>query len=118
MSLNLGLPVADELLFLNESYHLCDLLSWVAIGARSSENYLYRAVASGLDIPVGIKNPICGSISQAVNSIVVARHPQMFIFGENQVETKGNPYAHIVLRGSNQKPNYDFSYLREVRKAH
>lgn len=110
----MGLPIADEALFTHNARGFIELLSWVAIGARSSEDQEHRIFASGIDCPVGIKNPTHGSLKIGVNSVVAAQHSHYIVLDGNEVETDGNPYAHIVLRGSNDKPNYSVEHIREV----
>lgn len=110
----MGLPIADEALFTHNARGFIELLSWVAIGARSSEDQEHRIFASGIDCPVGIKNPTHGSLKIGVNSIVAAQHSHYIVLDGNEVETDGNPYAHIVLRGSNDKPNYSVEHIAEV----
>lgn len=110
---NSGLSAADEMLYPENFDYLEDLLSYVAIGARSSENQQHRLVASGIDVPVGVKNPMFGSLSVMLNSIYAAQIPNEFKYGGHQVKTDGNPYAHAVLRGSvdalgNNIPNYHY----------
>jgi 3-deoxy-7-phosphoheptulonate synthase len=112
----LGLPIADEALFTHNARGFIELLSWVAIGARSSEDQEHRIFASGIDCPVGIKNPTHGSLQIGVNSVVAAQHSHYIVLDGNEVETDGNQYAHIVLRGSNQTPNYGKEYIAEVAK--
>lgn len=110
----MGLPIADEALFTHNARGFIELLSWVAIGARSSEDQEHRIFASGIDCPVGIKNPTHGSLKIGVNSVVAAQHSHYIVLDGDEVETDGNKYAHIVLRGSNDKPNYDIQYIAEV----
>lgn len=110
----MGLPIADEALFTHNARGFIELLSWVAIGARSSEDQEHRIFASGIDCPVGIKNPTHGSLKIGVNSVVAAQHSHYIVLDGDEVETDGNQYAHIVLRGSNDKPNYDIESIAEV----
>lgn len=106
--LETGLPIADEALFLWNGDYFNDLLSWVAIGARSAEDAEHRHYASSLDIPVGMKNGTDGGIEKGVNSVLAAQHPHHILSGTTHVLTCGNPYAHLVLRGGGpQKTNYD-----------
>jgi 3-deoxy-7-phosphoheptulonate synthase len=112
--INLGLPIADELLHSYQIDLFSNLLSWVAIGARSSQCQEHRILASMLDIPVGMKNPIHGPVSMSLENIISARYPHTAAYNGYQVETLGNPYAHIVLRGANNEPNYTFRYLNEL----
>ena len=95
-----GLSAADEMLYPENHVYLDDLLTYVAVGARSTENQQHRLVASGVDIPVGIKNPMNGSMPVTLNSIYAAQIPSEFKYRTCQVRTQGNPYAHAILRGS------------------
>lgn len=112
----MGLPIADEALFTHNARGFLELLSWVAIGARSGEDQEHRIFASSLDLPVGIKNPTHGSLKIGVNSIVAAQHQHVAVFDGYEVETDGNPYAHLVLRGGAGKPNYDVASIEEARQ--
>lgn len=99
--------------------YLSDLLSYVAIGARSVEDQHHRLVASGLGIPVGMKNPTSGDFSVMMNSIVAAQHGHDFQYRGWEVSTKGNPYAHVILRGYVDRfgmnhANYHYEELRRV----
>jgi len=94
-----GFGCADEMLYPENYRYLSDLLSYVAIGARSVENQKHRLTSSGLDIPVGMKNPTSGDISVMMNSITAAQHQHTFIYRGWEVETSGNPLAHAILRG-------------------
>lgn len=114
-----GFSCADEMLYPENHYYLSDLLSYVAVGARSVENQKHRLVASGLDIPVGMKNPTGGDLSVMINSIVAAQHAHEFTYANWEVETEGNPLAHAILRGRVNKngrniPNYHYEDLRLV----
>ena len=111
-----GFSCADEMLYPENHYYLSDMLSYVAVGARSVENQQHRLTASGLDIPVGMKNPTGGILSVMMNSITAAQHPHTFVYAGWEVQTKGNPYAHAILRGSSNKhgrsiPNYHYEDL-------
>lgn len=110
----MGLPIADEALFTHNARGFIELLSWVAIGARSSEDQEHRIFASGIDCPVGIKNPTHGSIKIGINGVVAAQHSHYIVLDGNEVETDGNQYAHLVLRGSNDRPNYSLADISEV----
>ncbi|MCF7918073.1 3-deoxy-7-phosphoheptulonate synthase [Candidatus Gracilibacteria bacterium] len=112
--LKIGLPVSDEAVFLDVYPYFEDILSWVAIGARSSEDPEHRIFASGLDIPVGIKNPTSGYLISAVNAVQVAQTPHDSIIGQSQVHTHGNKYAHLILRGGGGHANYDIKTIQEV----
>ena len=117
-----GFTSADEMLYPDNYRYLSDILSYVAIGARSVENQSHRLTASGLDIPVGMKNPTAGDISVMMNSVTAAQHSHTFIYRGWEVESHGNPYAHAILRGYVNKhgqsmPNYhyeDLIHLAEV----
>jgi 3-deoxy-7-phosphoheptulonate synthase len=114
--IELGLPIADEALFTHNARGFLELLSWVAIGARSSEDQEHRIFASALDCAVGLKNPTHGSLKVGVNSIVAAQHPHVAVFDNHEIQTHGNPYAHLVLRGSNHAPNYSVSHLEDIKE--
>ena len=106
-----GLSSADEMLYPENRSYLDDVLSYEAIGARSVENQQHRLTASGMDIPVGMKNPTSGDLSVMLNSVIAAQHPHHFIYRGCDVETSGNPLAHTILRGGVDKygqtiPNY------------
>ena len=94
-----GLTCADELLYPENHRYLSDLLAYVTVGARSVENQQHRLTASALNIPVGMKNPTSGDLSIMMNSIQAAQNAHTFIYRGWEVESKGNPYAHAVLRG-------------------
>ena len=94
-----GLSTADEMLYPDNYRYLSDLLSYVAVGARSVENQEHRLTASGIDIPVGMKNPTSGDISVMLNSIMAAQGQHTFIYRGWEVETAGNELAHAILRG-------------------
>ena len=95
-----GLTAADEMLYTDNLVYCEDLLSYIAIGARSVENQQHRLVSSGIDIPVGLKNPTSGDLSVMFNGIKAAQSPHTFIFRGDEVETTGNPLAHAIMRGS------------------
>lgn len=111
----LGLPIADECLFTHHGSHFSELLSWMAIGARSSEDPEHRVLASAANCPVGLKNPTHGSIAVAVNSVVAAQQGHVAALDGHEVKTPGNAYAHLVLRGANNAPNYGLSYLEQTK---
>ncbi len=94
-----GFTCADEMLYPENYRYLSDLLSYVAIGARSVENQHHRMIASGVDMPVGMKNPTCGDLSVMMNSIYAAQNEQDFLYRGWEVQTTGNPLAHAILRG-------------------
>ena len=111
-----GFSCADEMLYPENHRYLSDLLSYVAVGARSVENQQHRLTASGIDIPVGMKNPTSGDISVMMNSITAAQHSHKFIYRGWEVQSKGNPMAHAILRGYVNKhgqslPNYHYEDL-------
>ena len=107
---------ADEMLYPENHRYLSDLLSYVAVGARSVEDQQHRLTASGLSIPVGMKNPTSGDLSVMLNSIVAAQQGHTFIYRGWEVESKGNPLTHAILRGYVNKqgvshPNYHYEDL-------
>jgi 3-deoxy-7-phosphoheptulonate synthase len=112
----MGLPIADECLFTHNARGFSELVSWFAIGARSSEDHEHRIFASAANCPVGMKNPTHGSIAVGVNSVLAAQHAHIAAIDRYAVQTQGNPYAHLVLRGCNQAPNYSLAHLEEVDK--
>lgn len=112
-----GLTCADEMLYPENYKYLSDLLAYVAVGARSVENQQHRLTASGMSVPVGMKNPTSGGLSVMLNSIIAAQVPHKFIYRGWEVKTQGNPLAHAILRGSVNKhgqnlPNYHYEDLR------
>ncbi len=122
----LGLPLATEALDPISPQYLQDCISWSAIGARTTESQTHREMSSGLSSPVGFKNGTDGSLDVAINALQSVSHPHNFL-GINQsgqvaiIRTRGNAYAHVVLRGGNGKPNYDSVSValaeQELRKA-
>ena len=111
-----GFSCADEMLYPENHRFLSDLLSYVAVGARSVENQQHRLTASGLDLPVGMKNPTSGDLSVMMNSITAAQSSHTFIYRNWEVESKGNPLAHAILRGyvdskGVNHPNYHYEDL-------
>lgn len=114
-----GFSCADEMLYPEEHRFLSDLLSYVTIGARSVENQQHRLTASGLDIPVGMKNPTGGDLTVLMNSIGAAQLPHTFIYRNWEVESKGNSLTHAVLRGYKDlngamRPNYGPDELTKI----
>lgn len=114
-----GLTCADEMLYPENHRYLSDLLSYVAVGARSVENQQHRLTSSALDIPVGMKNPTSGDLSVMFNSITAAQNPHTFIYRGWEVDSQGNPFAHAILRGSTDsngkaKSNYHYENLVHV----
>lgn len=95
-----GLTSADEMLYPSNYPYLEDLLSYVAIGARSVENQQHRLSVSGIDIPVGMKNPTSGDLNVMLNSVQASQTPHVFIYRGWEVETSGNPFVHCILRGA------------------
>ena len=111
-----GLTTADELLYPENLRYLSDLMSYIAVGARSVENQQHRLVASACDVPVGMKNPTSGDLSVMLNSVVAAQGGHEFIFRGYEVHTPGNPLTHTILRGAVNKhgqyiPNYHYEDL-------
>ena len=114
-----GFTCADEMLYPENHRYLSDLLGYVAVGARSVEDQHHRLTASGIDIPVGMKNPTGGDLSVMMNSIIAAQTPHNFIYRGWEVESFGNPFAHAILRGyvdkhGNSHPNYHYEDLQLV----
>ena len=118
-ALNKGLPTATEFLDPIIPQYISDLISWAAIGARTTESQTHREMSSGLSMPVGFKNTTEGNIQIAVDAVQSAYNPHHFL-GINQdgiaslVSTKGNPYCHIILRGGKNKTNYDIDSIQEA----
>lgn len=111
-----GFGCADEMLYPENHRYLSDLLAYVAVGARSVEDQQHRLTASGLDIPVGMKNPTGGDIGVMMNSIAAAQHPHIFCYRGWEVKSHGNPLAHAILRGyvdanGTSYPNYHYEDL-------
>ena len=111
-----GFGCADEMLYPENHRYLSDILTYVAVGARSVEDQLHRLTASGLSIPVGMKNPTSGDITVMMNSIKAAQSSHVFCYRGWEVESLGNPFAHAILRGYVDKlgkshPNYHFEDL-------
>ncbi len=111
-----GFTCADELLYPENYRYLSDILSYVAIGARSVEDQQHRLVASGLDVPVGMKNPTGGDLNVMLNSVKAAQGGYKFLYRGWEVVSSGNDYAHGILRGSTDengkyKPNYQYDEL-------
>ena len=98
-----GLTAADEMLYCENWSFVDDLLSYVAIGARSVEDQLHRLTASGFDVASGMKNPTSGDFSVMLNSVYAAQHPHHFIYRNYEVDTSGNPLTHVILRGAVSK---------------
>lgn len=118
-----GLTAADEMLYSDNYPYVQDLLSYVAIGARSVENQQHRLTVSGIDIPCGMKNPTSGDISVMFNSIKAAQISHNFVYNGFEVQSSGNPLAHAILRGSVDKhgeshPNYHYEDLSLVNEEY
>ena len=114
-----GFSCADEMLYPENHQYLSDCLSYVAVGARSVENQLHRLTSSGLDIPVGMKNPTGGDLSVMMNSITAAQHKHTFVYAGWEVKSSGNLLSHAIMRGYSNKhgqsiPNYHYEDLRNL----
>ncbi len=104
-----GFSCADEMLYPDNYRYLSDILSYVAIGARSVENQQHRLAASGLEVPVGMKNPTSGDLSIMMNAITAAQHKHTFIYRGWEVTSDGNPYAHAIMRGFVDRDGHSIS---------
>lgn len=118
-----GFSCADEMLYPENHRYLSDVLSYVAVGARSVEDQQHRLCASGLDIPCGMKNPTSGDISIMLNSITAAQHSHTFIYRGWEVKSHGNPFAHAIIRGyvddhGISHPNYHYEDLMGLFEAY
>ena len=118
-----GLTSADEMLYPENTPYVEDLLSYHAVGARSVEDQLHRQVASGIDAPVGMKNPMSGNILALVNSIFAAQSPQIFKYRNYQVSSNGSPYAHAILRGGvdstgRDVPNFHYETVMQLAEMY
>ena len=118
-----GLTAADEMLYPENYRYLSDILGYVAVGVRSVENQQHRLVASGIDVPVGMKNPTGGDLSVMMNSIYAAMGDHTFLYRGWEVETAGNPYAHAIMRGyvnekGDSRPNYHYEDLMQLHKLY
>ena len=114
-----GFSTADEMLYPDNHLYLSDILSYVAVGARSVENQEHRLVASGVDVPVGMKNPTSGDYKVMLNSVHAASVPHTFIYRGHEIETSGNPLSHCILRGYTNKhgdsqPNYHYEDIMRL----
>ncbi|MBO4354511.1 MAG: 3-deoxy-7-phosphoheptulonate synthase [Clostridia bacterium] len=114
-----GFSCADEMLYPENHKYLDDMLAYVAVGARSVENQQHRLTASGIEVPVGMKNPTSGDISVMMNAITAAQHKHTFIYRGWEVHSEGNPYSHAILRGYMNKhgqsmPNYHYEDLEHL----
>jgi len=117
------LSAADEMLYPGNYPYLADLLSYVAIGARSVENQLHRLTVSGLDIPVGMKNPTGGDLEVMLNSVQAAQMPHVFVYNGWEVKTSGNSLTHCIVRGAVDQygtnfPNFHYEDLRRLAEAY
>ena len=119
----LGLPAGCEFLDTITPQYIADLVSWGAIGARTTESQVHRELASGLSMPVGFKNGTDGNVQIAIDAIQAASHPHQFLSVTKQglsaiVATRGNPDCHVILRGGSGGPNYDADAVaRAVARA-
>lgn len=118
-----GLTAADEMLYPENWRYVSDILSYVAIGARSVEDQQHRLTVSGFDVPAGMKNPTSGDISVMLNSVYAAQHPHSFIYRGWEVNTTGNELAHTVLRGAvnnygHSIPNYHYEDLNTLLRLY
>lgn len=118
-----GLFTADEMLYPDNQDYIADVLGYIAVGARSSENQLHRLVASGLDVPVGVKNPMNGSMRVLLDSIYATQISNEFKYVNLQVKTSGNPMSHAILRGAvdvygNNIPNYHYEDVMRLREMY
>jgi 3-deoxy-7-phosphoheptulonate synthase len=118
-----GLTAADEMLYPGNYPYLDDILSYVAVGARSVENQEHRLTVSGLDVPCGMKNPTSGDINIMMNSVLAAQLPHDFIYNGYRVKTSGNPLAHCIMRGAvdqhgNNIPNYHYEDLHDLAELY
>lgn len=114
-----GFSCADEMLYPENHRYLDDILAYAAVGARSVENQQHRLVSSGIDIPVGMKNPTSGDLNVMMNSIKAALKGHTFLYRGWEVHSKGNPYAHAILRGyvnkhGESRPNYHFEDMEQL----
>ena len=118
-----GFTCADEMLYTENYKYLDDLLAYVAVGARSVENQQHRLTSSGIDVPVGMKNPTSGDYSVMMNAITAAQNKHTFIYRGWEVHSQGNPYAHAILRGfvdrrGQAHPNYHYEDLLLLHEAY
>ncbi|KDQ54479.1 hypothetical protein JAAARDRAFT_181914 [Jaapia argillacea MUCL 33604] len=119
---DLGLPVGSELLDTISPQYIADLISWGAIGARTTESQLHRELASGVSFPIGFKNGTDGSVTVAVDAMRASSNPHAFMGVTEQglaaiVKTRGNQDVHVILRGANKGPNYERSHVRAASGA-
>ena len=114
---------ADEMLYPENLTYLSDVMSYIAVGARSVENQQHRLVSSGIDVPVGMKNPTSGALSVMLNAVHAAQHGHEFIYRSWEVKTEGNPLTHCILRGAVNKhdqclPNYHYEDLKLLHELY
>ncbi len=117
------LTAADEMLYPGNYPYLEDILSYVAVGARSVENQLHRLTISGIDVPAGMKNPTAGDMEVMLNSVQAAQMPHVFVYNAWEVKTTGNPLTHCILRGAvnpygTNIPNYHYEDLMRLAEAY
>ena len=118
-----GFTCADEMLYPENHRYLDDLLAYVSVGARSVEDQQHRLTASGLEIPVGMKNPLSGDLQAAIHSVTAAQHRHTFIYRGWAVHSQGNPHAHVILRGyldreGRSVSNYDRETLLRLKELY
>ncbi len=118
-----GFTCADEMLFPENHAYLDDLLGYVAVGARSVEDQQHRLTASGLNVPVGMKNPTSGDYTVMLNAIMAAQHSHTFVYRGWEATSQGNPYAHAILRGyvnkhGQSQPNYHYEELIRLHQLY
>ena len=118
-----GFTCADEMLYPENHAYLDDLLGYVAVGARSVEDQQHRLTASGLNVPVGMKNPTSGDYTVMLNAIMAAQHSHTFVYRGWEATSQGNPYAHAILRGyvnkhGQSQPNYHYEELIRLHQLY
>ena len=118
-----GFTCADEMLYPENHAYLDDLLGYVAVGARSVEDQQHRLTASGLNVPVGMKNPTSGDYTVMLNAIMAAQHSHTFVYRGWEATSQGNPYAHAILRGyvnkhGQSQPNYHYEELIRLQQLY
>jgi len=118
-----GLTAADEMLYPTNLPYVEDVLSYIAVGARSVENQQHRLTCSGVDVPVGMKNPTSGDVPVMLNAVHAAQIPHIFIYNGWEVSTSGNPLTHVILRGGvdqfgRSTPNYHYEDLITIAEAY
>ncbi len=118
-----GLTAADEMLYPDAYGYVADLLGYIAVGARSVENQQHRLVASGADVPVGMKNPTSGDLSVMFNAICAAQNAHTFAYQKKEIETSGNPLTHVILRGYSTMDgmsvsNYHYEDLKRIEATY